>query len=110
MVQHDGQPKLFLRLKQTAHLLDNPKAVSIIALQNVGAHESEDGHDVVHELIGDERTELGEKEESLVVGLRVLRGCFGEGSARACSPDERKGEEAYTSSNPTPGSCGSNLP
>lgn len=61
--------------RERVHLLDNAKTVSIVALQHVGAHEGEDGHNVVHELIGNQRSELRKKEQSLVVGLRVLGRC-----------------------------------
>jgi hypothetical protein len=52
-------------------LVNDSEAVGVVALENVGAHEGEDGDDVVHELVGDERTELSEEEEGLVVGLGV---------------------------------------
>ena len=44
-------------------------------MEDVGAHEREDRHDVVNELVGNKRAELGEEEESLVRGLRVDGGC-----------------------------------
>jgi len=41
-------------------LVDDSKTVSVIALENVRTHEREDRHDVLHELIGNERAELSE--------------------------------------------------
>lgn len=58
-----------------AHPINNSKAVSVIPLQNVCTHESEDGHNVVGELLGNEWAELGEEKEGLVGGLRVGR-CY----------------------------------
>lgn len=56
-------------------LIDDSQAVRVVALDDVRAHEGEDWHDVLHELIGDQRTQLREQEERLVVGLRVDRRC-----------------------------------
>ena len=54
-------------------LVDHAQRVGVVALQNVGAHEGEDGHDVVDELVGDEGPELRQEEERLRVRLRVDR-------------------------------------
>jgi len=71
-------------------LVDDSKTVSVIALKNVCAHEREDWHDVLHELIGNERTELSEEEERLRVGLRVDRGCrFGNDSVSSRNSEKR---------------------
>lgn len=54
-------------------LVDDAEAVGVVALEDVGAHEGENRHDVVDQLVRDERAELSEQEERLVVGLRVDR-------------------------------------
>jgi hypothetical protein len=54
-------------------LIDNTQTVGVVPLENVGTHEGEDRHDVLDELIGNERTQLSEKEKRLVVGLRINR-------------------------------------
>lgn len=52
-------------------LVHDAKTIGVVALEDVGAHKGEDGDDVVDELVGYEGTELGEKQEGLVVGLGV---------------------------------------
>lgn len=71
------------------HPFDNTQAVSIVALEDVGTHERKDRHDVVHELIGNERTKLGEEEESLVGGLGVDRCCRARGQKVQLLREER---------------------
>ena len=48
--------------RKGTHLLYDSKTVGIVALEHVGAHKGEDGHDVVHELIGHQRTELRKEQ------------------------------------------------
>lgn len=55
-------------------LVDHTQAVGVVALQDIRSHEREDGHDVVHKLVGNEGSELGEEQKRLVVRLRVDRG------------------------------------
>lgn len=49
------------RERKVPHLFNNAQAVRVIPLKDVGAHEREDRHDVVHELVGYEGTKLGEE-------------------------------------------------
>lgn len=55
--------------------LDNSETVGVVALQHVCAHEGEDRHHVVHELVGHERAQLRKEQQGLVRRLGIRRGC-----------------------------------
>lgn len=56
-------------------LVDDTGAVSIVPLKYVRAHEGEDGHDVLDDLLGHKGDKVGDETESLVRRLRVVRNC-----------------------------------
>src|SRR5690242_12482466 len=52
-------------------LLDDVETIVVVLTQDIGAHEGEDRHDVMENLVGAERSDGSHEQESLVVSLRV---------------------------------------
>lgn len=54
-------------------LLNDTEAVSVVTMEDIRSHESEDGHDVAEYSVGGETSESRHEKESLVERLRILR-------------------------------------
>ena len=52
-------------------LVDDAAAEGVVALEHVGAHEGENGHDILDHLLRQERGELRNEQQRLVRRLRI---------------------------------------
>jgi hypothetical protein len=58
---------------ELSDLLDNFETVRIVAMENVGSHESEDRHYIVEDGIGCQSRQSGHQQQRLVKRLRIIR-------------------------------------
>ena len=57
----------------TTDLVDDTRTVGIVSLEDIRAHECENGHDVLHDLIWNKLDKLGDQCQSLIGSCWVVR-------------------------------------
>ncbi len=59
----------------TAHLVNNAGAICIVSLEDICAHERENGHNILHDWIWNKLDKLGDERQCLIGSCRIVGDC-----------------------------------